>query len=1255
MKFFYSRKSSFVRGLEAPRDLDVNLFAHRAWPIMAVSLILSVTAAALAQAPAVTVRVAPFTSCLLPSQTEQYAAVVGNTANTGVTWSVDNIVNGSVAVGTITSGGLYTAPPTVGNHTIMATSQADPTVIGRSSLTIKLTRFPFGVFPSSATVLVSTDQTFQAQVCSVPDSNVTFTVDGIPGGDATSGTITNAGVYTAPAQPGKHALAVTDTSLNITASAAATVYTNVSADFSARKNQVYPIPPDLFGANRADDLHNSADLALLAGAVSSTRTNAQIPSVFGTPTPDWSRIDPKIKSLLAAGIRPILQLVSTPGFLLPSPNPCNNTSAPPTDFNRWGQIAAMYVAHMDATFKDGSGKPFIQDYEIWNEPDTGALCGSHLSDYLNIYAAAAPQMRAQAAQDGATIRIGGPATSSVNSIFISGVTTDPRTAPYVDFISYHNYLFGFSSVGSNFDTFSGIQSYYQKLQSSAQPSFAAAVALARSGKQPLGINTPIYVDEFNTNKTNVADCCRNDAMFSPVYNGLNAVDLLDVVYAGAPQVPGKITYFAANTSPAANPPPPSYICLIGVPDSLMDCQYPTGSVPQPYPQYYVYQLLTSTSFLGLRDGGFMAPAVSPPVSGGGLAVSAFYTATQDTIFIVNPTALPYPGLQVEADNTGYTAATGTLYQIQNGQSITSSAPTLTVAPGETTYTAAVDVPPYSVLALAIQGTPDPNLRSVQILVSAAPEPSVYPAGFTVSATVSALNASSNNPTGTIAFSVDGVALGGAVRLNSTGIATAKENSALSPGGHVITAAYSGDNNFDAATFSGPHAVDTIPTTTTEQAAPNPTSFGTQAVFTANVTSAGPSGPIPGVGNVTFDDGQNVRVVPLDGSGNAVYSTSTLPVGSHTVSATYSGEAKFAVTGASVIEVITPAVIAPTTTTLTSSLNPAPFQQSVTFTATVAAGTTPAVGQVSFKDGATPLGTVTLNASGVATLTTSTLAIGSHPITASYGGGVLFAPSTGTLTQIITTQTTTTLSSSLNPSTRGQNVTFTATVTGVSGVPTGTVNFLDSGAVLGSGTLSPLSVATFSTTSLSVGTHTITAAYQGDTVFIPSTSAPVSQVVILPPDFALQITPPLITAFRGINATYGVTLTSISSFNNVVDFTCSVGGAPLTTCSLSPTALTGTGNTILSVKTSFAHAQNRTAPTTLVMASLLGFLLLRRKRWQSSAFLLLVLLAGISGLSGCGSNGNLGTTPGTYTITVTGTSTLAGAPLIHTATARLRVQ
>src|SRR5207247_1453665 len=88
-------------------------------------------------------------------------------------------------------------------------------------------------------------------------------------------------------------------------------------------------------------------------------------------------------------------------------------------------------------------------------------------------------------------------------------------------------------------------------------------------------------------------------------------------------------------------------------------------------------------------------------------------------------------------------------------------------------------------------------------------------------------------------------------------------------------------------------------------------------------------------------------------------------------------------------------------------------------------------------------------------------------------------------------TTTTIASSLNPSVSGQNVTFTATVI-VNGPgsqtvanPTGTVTFYDNGVAIGTGTLSNTAtdIATYSTNTLSTGSHTITAAYtSGDTNF-----------------------------------------------------------------------------------------------------------------------------------------------------------------------------
>ncbi|HWZ11849.1 MAG TPA: Ig-like domain repeat protein, partial [Acidobacteriaceae bacterium] len=1097
------------------------------------------------------------------SQTQQFTAGVVNAGNnTAVTWFVDNVPNGNADVGTISTGGLYTPPTTLGTqlgtHTIKAISQADPTMSSTGRITIT-TRPSLGIFPSAASILVSTDQTFQAQICTVPDNNVTFSVDSIPGGNAAVGTVTSSGVYTAPSRPGRHTVSATDASLNLTSGAGAIIYSKVTVDFAARSNPVYPILPDVFGANHADSLR-ATDIPLVAGAVSGTRTLAKIPVVYATglQTPDWTKIDPQIASLKAAGLRPILQLTATPPFLQPSPSPCGTNSVP-TDVNQWGQIAASYVAHMDATFQD-AGKPFVQDYEIWNEPNTGALCGSKVSDYLAIYAAAAPLMKAQ----DSSIRIGGPAVSGFSVTFTSGVLSDPfvsgllsdsRTAPYVDFISYHQYLFGAGNQEAKWDTFNGTESVYQRMQEAStgvSGTFLRADALAANGNQPQppGTRTPIYLDEFNANNARVADCCRNDPTFSPLYNGLTAVDLLNTVYFGALQVPAKLTYFAANAAP--------FLCLIGTVDSAMDCQY--GSAPQPYPQYYLYQLLTSPSFLGLRSGGFLSPAVSPPAAAGGLAVSGFYTATQDTIFIVNPTATSFPQVSIEAQNTGYTSPSGTLYQIVNGQSISQSPQALTLVPaGETTYTATIAVPAYTVLALAIQGTPDQDPRSVKGIVSASPEPSLRQMPFTISATISALNGGSNTPTGTVALSIDGAILGTPNLVNGT--ASVPGPTTTSVGSHTITAVYSGDANFNAATFSATHVVTVLSTGTILQGTPNPASAGQPVVFTANVTYKN----APMVGTVTFADGTATLGGPvtLDASGNATFTTTTLAVGSHIITAIYSGNVQFGSSSASIIQVI---VIAPTTTTLTSSLNPSQF---------------------------------------------------------------------------------------------GQNVTFTATVAAASGVPTGGVNFFDGGAALGSGSLNAQGVATFSTSGLSVGTHTITAAYQGSGLFAQSTSAALAQVVqaaVIPPDFALTVTPPRIKILRGEVALYAVTLTPLNSFNGVVNFTCSVGGAPQTTCGFSPAALNTSGLTTLSVITGAAHptiARDRASRTTLVMASLFCCLLLRRRKWQSTAFLLIALFAGIGGLSGCGSNGNLGTTAGTYTITVTGTSN-TGTTITHTATAQLKV-
>jgi hypothetical protein len=178
-----------------------------------------------------------------------------------------------------------------------------------------------------------------------------------------------------------------------------------------------------------------------------------------------------------------------------------------------------------------------------------------------------------------------------------------------------------------------------------------------------------------------------------------------------------------------------------------------------------------------------------------------------------------------------------------------------------------------------------------------------------------------------------------------------------------------------------------------------------------------------------------------------------------------------------------------------------YGQSVTFTAAVTVSSPGAgtpTGTVTFKDGTTTLGTGTLNGSGIATFSTSTLSVASHSITAVYGGDTDDLGSTSSaLSQVVNKDSTSTgLTSSVNPSTFGQSVTFTATVTASapgSGTPTGTVTFKDGTSTLGTGTLSG-GVATYTTSKLSVGTHSITAIYNGDTNFKTSTSPALTQTV-----------------------------------------------------------------------------------------------------------------------------------------------------------------
>jgi hypothetical protein len=201
-------------------------------------------------------------------------------------------------------------------------------------------------------------------------------------------------------------------------------------------------------------------------------------------------------------------------------------------------------------------------------------------------------------------------------------------------------------------------------------------------------------------------------------------------------------------------------------------------------------------------------------------------------------------------------------------------------------------------------------------------------------------------------------------------------------------------------------------------------------------------------------------------------------------------------------VFTPASTAATATAirLSASATRVSSGQSVTFTATVTAtsGTGTPTGSVNFFDGTAQIGTVVLNASGVAIFSLSNLGVGAHSVTAVYAGDANFSASTSNVASITVAaaakiNTATVISASATQVTAGQVVSFTAMVTPASGssMPTGSVTFFDGQTQIGTGTVNGLGVATFSTSSFSAGTHSVTASYGGDENFAPSTSSGIS--------------------------------------------------------------------------------------------------------------------------------------------------------------------
>jgi len=175
--------------------------------------------------------------------------------------------------------------------------------------------------------------------------------------------------------------------------------------------------------------------------------------------------------------------------------------------------------------------------------------------------------------------------------------------------------------------------------------------------------------------------------------------------------------------------------------------------------------------------------------------------------------------------------------------------------------------------------------------------------------------------------------------------------------------------------------------------------GQTVSIVANLAAA--TGAAAPTGNVTFTSGSDGTTIlgkaAVDGSGNATLNLSSLTAGTYKVFAAYAGDTAYNI-GSSPVGQFTVSSTAATATTLAASATTVTVGSALTLTATVTSTSDVPVGSVNFLDGATLLGSGTLNSSGVGTLSISTLTLGGHTLTAQYAGSGVFTLSVSTAVQ-----------------------------------------------------------------------------------------------------------------------------------------------------------------------------------------------------------------------------------------------------------------
>ena len=458
------------------------------------------------------------------------------------------------------------------------------------------------------------------------------------------------------------------------------------------------------------------------------------------------------------------------------------------------------------------------------------------------------------------------------------------------------------------------------------------------------------------------------------------------------------------------------------------------------------------------------------------------------------------------------------------------------------------------------------------------------------------------PSGTVTFTLDGVSVGTATLTSGSPSTATLTFTVGSAGTHTLSATYAGDTYYSSSTATAVtlNTTKSTPTVVVTPATTTP-SAGSTLQLTATITPPSSSGT-SATGTVSFlVDGTVVGTTSVvSGSPSTATLTVTTPsIGSHTVQATYNGDTNYySATSAAVGIIVNKAT---TTLTVTPATTTPIANSSMLVTATLASSSTSSItatGTVTFTLDGSTVATSTLGGGTTATATITVPSTGTHAIQAIYSGDTNYYASTANPVNITVAKTTTT--TVVTPSTTtpslGSTLPITVTVTPSAvntSLPTGTVTISVDGVATQAQTITSGNPSTAAATlaAMTPGTHTIAAAYSGDTYYSSSSSASVT-VTVPKVTTSTIVTPATTTPSGGASLSVSATITPATTQSTLpsgtVNFTLDgtsvssvavVSGSPatasttLTSTSLTPgthaLAAVYSGDTVYGASTSSA--------------------------------------------------------------------------------------